>query len=51
MDILLGACGGIALASAILALLFLPRRAGSAGGPAGQVGAGETDVERAGLPL
>jgi EmrB/QacA subfamily drug resistance transporter len=50
-DIMLWVCGGIALASAILALLFLPRRAGSAEGPGPQVGAGESGVERAGLPL
>jgi DHA2 family multidrug resistance protein-like MFS transporter len=48
MDIMLWACGGIALTSAILALLFLPRRASDA--PA-TVGAGESDVERAGLSL
>jgi len=48
MDIMLWACGGIALASAILALIFLPRT----GRDAAEVPAtGETDVERAGLPL
>ena len=34
MDIMLWTCGGIAVASALLALAFLPRRAGSAVGPA-----------------
>ena len=33
MDIMLWTCGGIALASAILALAFLPRRAASVGAP------------------
>jgi hypothetical protein len=28
MDIMLWACGAVALASAVLALIFLPRRAG-----------------------
>jgi MFS transporter, DHA2 family, multidrug resistance protein len=36
MDIMLWTCGGIALASALLALAFLPRRAGSAAGSAEQ---------------
>jgi DHA2 family multidrug resistance protein-like MFS transporter len=36
MDVMLWACGGIALTSALLALAFLPRRAG----PAGQDGSG-----------
>jgi MFS transporter, DHA2 family, multidrug resistance protein len=48
MDIMLWACGGIALASAILAVLFVPRMKSRQTEP---VGAGETDVERAGLPL
>ncbi|MBV9448008.1 MAG: MFS transporter [Streptosporangiaceae bacterium] len=47
MDVMLWACGGIALASAILALIFLPRQAS---GPAGEVVAGESAAERAGLP-
>jgi predicted MFS family arabinose efflux permease len=53
MDIMLWVSGGIALASVILALIFLPRRAsGSApAGPAGTVDAGETGVERAGLSM
>jgi MFS transporter, DHA2 family, multidrug resistance protein len=46
MDIMLWACGGIALASAILALIFLPRRDTT---PVEEVGAGEMDAERAGL--
>ncbi len=48
MDVMLWACGGIALASAILALSFLPRADKSS---AGQVMAGEIDQERAGLGL
>jgi DHA2 family multidrug resistance protein-like MFS transporter len=48
MDIMLWACGGIALASAILALIFLPKLAGS---PASRAGDNETDVERAGLVM
>jgi hypothetical protein len=48
MDIMLWTCGGIALVSAILALLFVPRRTS---GPAEQAGAGETSPERAVLPL
>ena len=58
MDTMLWVCGGIALASAILALLFLPRRAEGAvepaaasGGPdvpaAVDIGAGERGAERA----
>ncbi|HEX6527078.1 MAG TPA: MFS transporter [Streptosporangiaceae bacterium] len=47
MDIMLWACGGIALASAILALIFLPRQASR---PAGEMVAGESAAERAGLP-
>jgi hypothetical protein len=41
MDALLWACGGIALASAILALIFLPRR--TDGSEAGTAGAGVAD--------
>ena len=58
MDMMLWVCGGIALASAILALLFLPRRAegtvepvaasGAPGVPAAvDIGAGERGAERA----
>jgi MFS transporter, DHA2 family, multidrug resistance protein len=36
MDIMLWTCGGIALASALLALAFLPRRAASTAGPTEQ---------------
>jgi MFS transporter, DHA2 family, multidrug resistance protein len=49
MDIMLWACGGIALASAILALLFLPRRA--PGPAAAGSGSGELAPERAGLGM
>jgi DHA2 family multidrug resistance protein-like MFS transporter len=48
MDIMLWACGGIALASAILALIFLPRN--SAGAPQSEA-SDETSVERAGLQV
>ena len=56
LDTMLWVCGGIAVASAILALLFLPRRAeGSPGAvPAGEVGpaaVGETGAERAELEV
>ena len=34
MDVMLWTCGGIALASALLAFAFLPRRSGSVAGPA-----------------
>ena len=51
MDIMLWACGGIARASAILALIFLPRGASGAAGSPEPVAAGETGVERAGLGL
>jgi len=33
LDVMLWSCAGIALAAALLALAFLPRRAGEAGGP------------------
>jgi MFS transporter, DHA2 family, multidrug resistance protein len=49
MDAMLWVCGGIALASAILALLFLPRRAEGAAEPAGDVAADESGQERAEL--
>jgi MFS transporter, DHA2 family, multidrug resistance protein len=54
MDAMLWVCGGIALASAILALLFLPRRAD--GVPeipeaAGPVATGESDSDRAELEV
>jgi MFS transporter, DHA2 family, multidrug resistance protein len=49
MDTMLWVCGGIALASAILALLFLPRRPdGMTGAPRGDA-AGELGSERAQL--
>jgi hypothetical protein len=44
MDTMLWACGGIALASAILALIFLPRR--TEGGEARTAGAGVADDVR-----
>jgi MFS transporter, DHA2 family, multidrug resistance protein len=46
MDIMLWACAGIALASALLALIFLPRK-----GDAVPSAAEETGVERAGLGM
>ena len=46
MNVMLWACGGIALVSAILALIFLPRQNTASTEPAG---AGETSEERAGL--
>ena len=54
LDIMLWTCGGIALASALLALAFLPRRArgGAAGGPEPvPAGSGETSSERAELGI
>jgi EmrB/QacA subfamily drug resistance transporter len=56
MDTMLWICGGIALASAILALLFLPRRAeGAPGGPEADdellAAAGESGSERAQLEV
>jgi MFS transporter, DHA2 family, multidrug resistance protein len=49
MDTMLWVCGGIALARAILALIFLPRRPdGMTGAPRGGA-AGEIDSERAQL--
>jgi EmrB/QacA subfamily drug resistance transporter len=51
MDIMLWACGGIALASAILALIFLPRGVGGGAGSPEPVEAGETSAERAGLGM
>ncbi len=55
LDTMLWVCAGIALASAILAAIFLPRRAeGTAEAPAApaipaavEVGAGESGAERA----
>ena len=54
LDVMLWTCGGIALASALLALAFLPRRARD--GAAGQqepvpAGSGETSSERAELRI
>jgi MFS transporter, DHA2 family, multidrug resistance protein len=55
MDAMLWVCGGIALASAILALLFLPRRADGITGArregAVSSAAGETGAERAQLEV
>jgi hypothetical protein len=56
LDAMLWACGGIALVSAILALIFLPRRAERTGwadpaGEAGPAAAGETGAERAELEV
>jgi MFS transporter, DHA2 family, multidrug resistance protein len=56
LDTMLWVCGGIALASAILAVLFLPRRAEGTpvAVPAGEAGAaavGETGAERAELEV
>jgi MFS transporter, DHA2 family, multidrug resistance protein len=53
LDTMLWVCGGIALASAILALLFLPRRADGTPGGAGAppVATGESDSERAQLEV
>jgi MFS transporter, DHA2 family, multidrug resistance protein len=51
MDIMLWASGGIALASAILALIFLRSRRAAEPGPDDAVDAGETGVERAGLAM
>jgi hypothetical protein len=47
---MLWACGGIALASAILALIFLPRRP-EGPDPAGPAAAGESGSERAELEV
>jgi MFS family permease len=54
LDVMLWTCGGIALASALLALAFLPRR--TRGGAAEQqqpvpAGSGETSSERAELGI
>ena len=54
MDTMLWVCGGIALASAILALLFLPRRADGAPGAAADaapVAIGESAPDRAELEV
>jgi hypothetical protein len=58
MDTMLWACGGIALASAVLALIFLPRRPdGMTGAPRGGAAAavssasGESGAERAQLEV
>ena len=56
MDTMLWVCGGIALASAILALIFLPRRAegtpeAAAGAGAAPVAAGESGSDRAELEV
>jgi len=54
MDTMLWACGGIAVASAVLALIFLPRRPdGMTGAPRGGVAAaaGESGAERAQLEV
>ncbi len=53
MDTMLWVCGGIAIACAILALIFLPRQAdgmtGAPGGGAARAQAGESGAERAEL--
>jgi MFS transporter, DHA2 family, multidrug resistance protein len=51
LDVMLAVCAAIALVSALLALIFLPRRAG-AGVPAGTApaAAGRTDVATRGRP-
>ncbi|HLN70705.1 MAG TPA: MFS transporter [Streptosporangiaceae bacterium] len=53
LDAMLWVCGGIALAGAILALIFLPRRpdgiSGAPRGGAASPAAGESDAERAQL--
>jgi DHA2 family multidrug resistance protein-like MFS transporter len=52
MDTMLWVCGGIALASAILAVIFLPRRAdGALAGDTGPAAAGESGAERAELEV
>jgi hypothetical protein len=56
LDAMLWVCGGIALASAILAVLFLPRRAEGTprtvpDGEAGPAAVGETGAERAELEV
>jgi len=56
LDTMLWVCGGIAVASAILALLFLPRRAEGTpgavpGGDTGPAAVGETGAERAELEV
>jgi MFS transporter, DHA2 family, multidrug resistance protein len=55
MDTMLWVCGGIALASAVLALIFLPRRpdgiTGAPRGGAASPGAGQSAAERAELEV
>ena len=56
LDAMLWACGGIALVSAILAMIFLPRRAEGTGcavpaGDTGPAAIGETGAERAELEV
>jgi MFS transporter, DHA2 family, multidrug resistance protein len=55
MDTMLWACGGIAITSAVLALVFLPRRpegmTGAPRGGAASVQAGENGAERASLEV
>ena len=51
MDTMLWVCGGIALASAILAFLFLPRRADGAPADASPAATGESGSERAVLEV
>jgi hypothetical protein len=48
LDVMLWVCAGIALASALLALLFLPRRADGAAQAAGAASSAE-DAQRAEL--
>jgi hypothetical protein len=53
LDIMLWTCGGIALASALPALVFLPRRARQSTGQPESVpaGTGETGPQRAELGI
>jgi EmrB/QacA subfamily drug resistance transporter len=49
MDVMLWTCGGIALVSALLALAFLPRRAGAAAGAAAGLPAAEKTAGQPGI--
>jgi hypothetical protein len=51
MDAMLWACGGIALVSAILAFLFLPRRADGATAGTVSLTSGESGDDRAELEV
>ena len=50
LDVMLWVCGGIALACALLALAFLPRRPAPAGGAGGEAGAVPPGTAAAGVP-